>query len=77
MNSDDSPIELINNNYEHWMRSLSDKGMSIFSDKTPINYGITPKDEEISNLVSWLENKEPFVNYVTHSLSHEYKKSLR
>jgi diguanylate cyclase (GGDEF)-like protein len=72
----DSPSSILNHNHAKWIQHLSAIGLSMYLDRTAINYGITPKQKEISALITWLEKKEAFVIYFTHSLPLEFEKSL-
>lgn len=55
------------------MQLMSSKGMSVYLESELVNYGETPKDKEILNLISWLNEKELPPTYYTESLAFEYK----
>lgn len=55
------------------MELISSTGMSLYLQNVLLNFGETPEEQAIIELISWLDKKDFLTRYYTNSLPLEYK----
>ena len=55
------------------MQLVTSTGMSVYLQNVLLNYGETPEEKAIIDLISWLDKKNFLTSYYTESLPLEYK----
>ncbi len=68
-----SLTEALADHNQELMRLVSCTGMSVYLQNGLLNYGETPTEKSIINLISWLDKKDFLTSYYTESLPSVYK----
>lgn len=76
LNKSDSLSSALDQFHGEMMELASASGMSIYFQGILINYGETPTNEQISELISWLETKSISIHYSTPSLPLEFSPAM-
>lgn len=71
-----SLADAVTNNHNDIMSLVSSTGMSYYFQDILLNYGETPENEQVLELLAWLKSKEFPTIYATSTLPTEYSKSL-
>lgn len=58
------------------MQLVSSTGMSVYLQNVLLNYGKTPEEKAIIDLISWLDKKDSLSSYYTDSLPLEYQPAI-